>query len=39
MANVNYLVTNILSNIFFCVQQKKETQTDLEHLEGEQMMT
>ncbi len=26
MATVNYLVTNILQNIFFCVQQNKETQ-------------
>jgi len=24
MATVNYMVTNILLNIFFCVQQKKE---------------
>ncbi len=26
MATINCLVTNILSNILFCVQQKKETQ-------------
>ncbi len=26
MATVNYLVTNILPNILFCVQQNKETQ-------------
>ncbi len=25
MATVNFLVTNILQNIFFCAQQKKET--------------
>ncbi len=31
----NYLVTNILQNIFFCVQQKKETYTGLEQLEVE----
>ncbi len=38
MATVNCLVTNILQNIF-CVQQKKETQTGLEQLQGEQNMT
>jgi len=32
---VNCLVTNILQNIFFCVHQKKETQTDLKQLEDE----
>ncbi len=31
MAAVNCLVTNILQNTFFCVQQKKETPTGLEN--------
>ncbi len=35
MATVNCLVTSILQNIFFCVQQKKETHTGLGQLEGE----
>ncbi len=35
MATVNCLVTNFLKNIFFCVQQKKETHTGLEQLEDE----
>jgi len=34
MAYINCLVTNILQNIL-CVQQKKETHTGLEKLEGE----
>ncbi len=29
------LVTNILQNIFYCVQQKKESHWSLEQLEGE----
>ncbi len=29
MSTVNCLVTNSLQNIFFCVQQKKETHTGL----------
>ncbi len=33
------LVTNILQNIFFCVQQNKEIHTGLEQHEGEYMMT
>ncbi len=33
MATINCLVTNILRNIFFCVQQKKETHTGLNQLE------
>ncbi len=33
MATVNCLVTNILQNIFFCVQQKKEAHTGLVELE------
>ncbi len=33
MATVNCLVTNILHNILFCVQQKKETHTGLEQIE------
>ncbi len=35
MAISNCLVTNILQNIFFCVQQKKETHTGLARHEGE----
>jgi len=35
MGSINCLVTNGLQNIFFCVQQKKETHTGLEQLEGE----
>jgi len=34
-ATVSCLDTNILQNIFFCVQQKKETHTGLEQHEGE----
>ncbi len=34
MATVNCLVANILEMIF-CVQQKKETHTGLDQLEGE----
>ncbi len=33
MATVNHLVTHIIQNIFFCVQQKKEAHTGLEQLE------
>ncbi len=39
MATINCLITNILQNIFFFVQQNKETHTGLEQVEGEQMMT
>jgi len=39
MGSIECLVTNILQNIFFCVQQKKETHTGLKQLEGEEMMT
>ncbi len=35
MATVNFLVINILQNIFFYVQQKTETNTDLDQHEGE----
>jgi len=35
MATVNCLVTDILQNIFFLVQQKKEKHTGLEQHEGE----
>ncbi len=35
MGTNNCLVTHILQNIFFCVQQKKEMHTGLEQLEGE----
>jgi len=35
MVSINCLVTNILQNIFFCVQQKIEIHTGLEQLEGE----
>jgi len=38
MDPVNCLVTNILQNILFCVQQKKEIHKGLEH-EGEKMKT
>jgi len=31
----NYLITNILQNILFCGQLKKETHMGLEQLEGE----
>jgi len=31
---IDCLVTNILRNIFFCVQQKKEIHTGLEQHEG-----
>jgi len=34
MGPVNYLVTDILQNIFICVQQKKEIHTGLKQLEG-----
>ncbi len=34
MATTNCLLTNILQNIFFCVQQMKETHTGLEQHEG-----
>jgi len=37
MGGVNCLVTNILQNILFCVQQKKETRTGLEQHKGEQI--
>jgi len=30
MATVNCLITNILQNVFFCVQQKKETHLGFE---------
>ncbi len=30
----NCLITNILQNIFFCAQQKKERHTGLEQHEG-----
>ncbi len=30
----NCLITNILQNIFFCAQQKKERHTGLEQLKG-----
>ncbi len=35
MATVNSLLTNILQNILFCVQQKKETHTGLKQVEDE----
>ncbi len=35
MAIGNCLSSNILQNIFFCVQQKKEIHIALEKLEGE----
>lgn len=39
LATIKYLVTNILKNIFFCVEQRKETHTDLEQLGGEPILT
>jgi len=39
MGPINYLVTDIFQNIFFCVQHKKEIHTGLEQLQGEQLMT
>jgi len=35
MGSINCLVTNILQNIFICVQQKKEIHTGVEQHEGE----
>jgi len=35
MGSINCLVTDILQNIFFCVQQKKEIHTGLKQVEGE----
>ncbi len=37
MDTSNFLVTNIVQNIVFCVQQMKENHTGLEH-EGEQII-
>ncbi len=34
MATVHYMFTNIPQNIFFYVQQKKETHTGLEKVEA-----
>ncbi len=39
MATVKCLAANILQNIFFCAQQKKETPTGLKQVEGEYMIT
>ncbi len=39
MVPQNSLVTNVLQNIFLCVQQNKEIHTGLKLLEGEYMMT
>jgi len=35
IATINCLVINILQNVYFCVQQKKETHKGLEQHEGE----
>ncbi len=35
MGTINCLITNILQNILFYLQQKKETHTGLERHEGE----
>jgi len=35
MEVINYLITDIFLNIFFCVQQQKETRTGLEPIEDE----
>ncbi len=37
MATTNNFVSNILQNISFCVNQKKEVHTGLERREGEKM--
>jgi len=39
MGYTNCLVTDILQNIFFCVQHKNEVNTGLEELQVEKMMT
>ncbi len=39
MATVNCLVSNILQNIFFCVQQNKEAHAGLERQENESVIT
>jgi len=36
MGSINYLVSKILQNIFFCVKQKKEFHTGFKQLEGKQ---
>ncbi len=38
MGTMNYLITSVLQNIFFHVQNKKETHSDLEWHEGEQII-
>jgi len=38
MESINCLVTDVHQNVFFCVQQKKETHTGLEQLVGEKMI-
>ncbi len=35
LGTVNFVFTNILQNIFICVQQLKEIYTGLEQLKGE----
>jgi len=35
MGHINCLLTDILQNIFFCVQQKKEIHAGLKQLEGQ----
>jgi len=35
MGSVRCFITNILQNIFFCVQQERATHTGLQQLEGE----
>jgi len=35
VGSINCLVTDILQNILFCVQQMKEVHTGLKQLEGE----
>ncbi len=39
MATVEPLLTNILQNIIFCVEQVTETHTGLEQVEGKKMTT
>ncbi len=38
MDTINFLVTNIFQNIFYCVPQRKETHSGLGQVEGEYMM-
>jgi len=35
MGSINCLVTDIIQNVFLCVQQEKEIHTSLKQLDGE----